>query len=135
MAVGWLWGLVFPIIKILWTSSYVLFAGGWSLLLLALFYWVIDVKGYRRWAFPFVVIGMNAITIYFLQSFVNFEEISRFFLGGRRPTRRAGGAAADRGGRVRGQLAAPVVPLPPQDLLQGVTASHRNVAMLRAGSV
>jgi predicted acyltransferase len=60
----------------------VLVAGGLSLLLLALFYWVIDVKGYRRWSFPFVVIGMNAITIYFLQAFVNFEEISQFFLGG-----------------------------------------------------
>jgi len=82
VVVGWLWGLVFPIIKILWTSSYVLFAGGWSLLLLALFYWIIDVKGYRRWSFPFVVIGTNAITIYFMQSFVNFEEISRFFFGG-----------------------------------------------------
>lgn len=80
--IGWLWGREFPIIKILWTSSYVLVAAGWSLLLLALFYWIIDVKGYRKWSFPFVVIGVNAITIYFLQSFVNFEEISRFFLGG-----------------------------------------------------
>jgi predicted acyltransferase len=82
VAVGLLWSLVFPIIKILWTSSYVLVAGGLSMMLLALFYWVIDVKGYRRWTFPFVVIGTNAITIYFLQSFVNFEEISKFFLGG-----------------------------------------------------
>jgi len=82
VALGLLWSLAFPIIKILWTSSYVLLAGGLSLLLLALFYWVIDVKGYRRWAFPFVVIGVNAITIYFLQAFVNFEEISRSFLGG-----------------------------------------------------
>ncbi len=79
---GLIWGQFFPVIKILWTSSYVLFAGGLSLLLLALFYWVIDVKGYRRWAFFFVVIGMNAITIYFLQRFVDFEEISEFFLGG-----------------------------------------------------
>jgi predicted acyltransferase len=79
---GLLWGRFFPIIKILWTSSYVLYAGGWSLLLLALFYWVIDVKGYRRWAFFFVVIGMNAITIYFLQRFVDFEAIAEFFLGG-----------------------------------------------------
>jgi predicted acyltransferase len=72
----------FPIIKILWTSSYVLFAGGWSLLLLALFYWVIDVKGYRRWSFFFVVIGMNAITIYFLQNVIEFERIAEFFLHG-----------------------------------------------------
>lgn len=79
---GLIWAQFFPIIKILWTSSYVLFAGGWSLLLLALFYWVIDVRGYRKWAYFFVVIGMNAITIYFLQRFVEFDTIAEFFLGG-----------------------------------------------------
>ena len=79
---GYVWGHVFPIIKILWTSSYVLFAGGWSLLLLAVFYWIIDVMRWRWWAFFFVVIGMNAITIYFLQRFVDFDGIARFFLGG-----------------------------------------------------
>jgi len=82
LVAGYLWGLVFPIIKILWTSSYVLFAGGWSLLLLALFYWVIDVKGYTKWSLFFVVIGMNAITIYSLQRFVDFGGIARFFLEG-----------------------------------------------------
>jgi len=82
LIIGYLWGLVFPIIKILWTSSYVLFAGGWSLLLLALFYWVIDVLGFRRWAFPFIVIGVNAITIYFLVEVVDFQRIAEFFLGG-----------------------------------------------------
>jgi predicted acyltransferase len=82
VALGSLWSFRFPIIKILWTSSYVLFAGGWSLLLLALFYWVIDVKGYRRWSFFFVVIGMNAITIYFLQNVIDFERIAEFFLHG-----------------------------------------------------
>ena len=81
-AVGYLWGLVFPIIKIIWTNSYVLYSGGWCLMLLALFYWVIDVKGYRKWAYFFVVIGMNPITIYFLQGFVGFEAISKFFLSG-----------------------------------------------------
>jgi len=79
---GLVWGAVFPIIKIIWTSSFVLFAGGWSLLLLALFYWVIDVKGYRKWSFFFVVIGMNPITIYFLQRFVDFGGVAQFFLGG-----------------------------------------------------
>lgn len=82
LAAGWAWGEVFPIIKILWTSSFVLFAGGWSLLLLALFYWVIDVLGFRRWAFFFIVIGVNPITIYFLQRFVDFREIAGFFFGG-----------------------------------------------------
>jgi predicted acyltransferase len=82
LIVGYVWGLAFPIIKILWTSSYVLFAGGWSLLLLALFYWVIDVLGFRRWSFFFVVIGMNAITIYILDAFVDFRRIAEFFVGG-----------------------------------------------------
>lgn len=81
-AVGWLWGLVFPIIKIIWTSSYTLYSGGMCLMLLALFYWIIDIKGFKKWAFFFIVIGMNPITIYFLQGVVNFEEISAFFLGG-----------------------------------------------------
>jgi predicted acyltransferase len=66
---------VFPINKNLWTSSFVLFTSGWSLLLLALFYLVIDVWGYRRWSFFFVVIGMNAITIYMLSEFVDFQGI------------------------------------------------------------
>ncbi len=79
---GYVWGWFFPIIKILWTSSYVLFAGGWSLLLLALFYWVIDVRGCRRGSLFFVVIGMNAITIYFLDGFVDFDGMAEFFLGG-----------------------------------------------------
>ncbi|NLT75368.1 MAG: DUF5009 domain-containing protein, partial [Planctomycetes bacterium] len=79
---GYLWGFVFPIIKILWTSSYVLFAAGWSLLLLALFYWIIDVVGLKRWAFFFVVIGMNPITIYFLDGIIDFAGIAEVFLGG-----------------------------------------------------
>jgi predicted acyltransferase len=79
---GYLWGQVFPIIKLIWTSSFVLVACGWSLLLLALFYWVIDVGGYRKWAFFFVVIGMNPLTIYFPQVFVDFGRISSFFLAG-----------------------------------------------------
>lgn len=79
---GYAWGTLFPIIKNIWTSSYVLVAGGWSLLLLALFYTVIDVLRWRRWSFFFVVIGVNAITIYFAQKFIDFEKMSQFFLGG-----------------------------------------------------
>jgi predicted acyltransferase len=77
-----LWGFVFPIIKIIWTSSYTLFSGGFCLMLLALFYWIIDVKGYRKWTIFFVVIGVNPITIYFLQRFVDFGSITEFFLSG-----------------------------------------------------
>jgi len=82
LAIGYLWGLVFPIIKHIWTSSYVLWAGGWCLLLMAAFYWVIDVKGRGRWAFFFVVIGMNAILVYFGQQVVDFDKIAGFFLAG-----------------------------------------------------
>ena len=80
--IGFLWGLVFPIIKIIWTSSYTLFSGGLCLMLLALFYWIIDVKRYRKWSLFFVVIGVNPITIYVLQRFVDFEQIGEFFLSG-----------------------------------------------------
>ena len=79
---GYGWGMFFPVIKVIWTSSYVLVAGGWSLLLLALFYWVVDVKGCKKWAFFFIVIGMNPITIYFAQCFVNFGGIANYFVGG-----------------------------------------------------
>ena len=79
---GNLWGLQFPIIKNLWTSSYVLVAAGWSFLLLALFYGIIDGLKWQRWAFPFVVIGVNAITIYVGQRFIGFPQMTEFFLGG-----------------------------------------------------
>jgi predicted acyltransferase len=82
LVVGYVWSLAFPIIKHIWTSSYVLWAGGWSLLLMALFYWLIDVKGRSRWAFFFVVIGTNAILVYFGQQVVDFDAISKFFLTG-----------------------------------------------------
>jgi predicted acyltransferase len=82
LLVGWLWGFAFPIIKHIWTSSMVLWSGGWCLLLLALFYGVIDVLGYRRWAFFFVVIGMNAIVAYMAPDFINFMDISKTTLAG-----------------------------------------------------
>ena len=82
LSVGYVWGLVFPIIRLLWTSSMVLFAAGLSLLLLAFFYWLIDVRGYKKWAFFFIVIGVNPITIYVLQSVVDFNAIARLFVIG-----------------------------------------------------
>jgi predicted acyltransferase len=63
---GWVWGGFFPINKALWTSSYVLFTGGLGLQLLALCYWLVDLQGYRRWALPFVVLGVNALALYVL---------------------------------------------------------------------
>lgn len=63
-AVGWAWNAFFPINKALWTSSYVLFTGGLALQFLAICYWVIDIKGYRKWAKPFEVFGVNALALY-----------------------------------------------------------------------
>jgi predicted acyltransferase len=82
LGTGTLWGQSFPIIKILWTSTYVLVAGGWSLLLLALFYTIIDVIKARAWAFFFVVVGVNAITIYVASQFIPFETIAQRIFGG-----------------------------------------------------
>lgn len=72
-----LWNLVFPINKNLWTSSFVLHVGGLSLLLLALFYYVIDGLGYKRWAFFFTVIGMNSILIYVSGSFIDWSYTTK----------------------------------------------------------
>lgn len=77
--IGSLW---FPIIHHIWSSSLVLFAGGWSCLLLALFYYVIDVRGYHKWAFPFKVIGVNAIAVYVATHLFDFRTIAVVFVGG-----------------------------------------------------
>jgi predicted acyltransferase len=84
LAVGWAWSAWggFPIIKHIWTSSMTLWAAGWSYLLLAVFYLLIDVFGWRRWAFPFIVIGMNAITIYVAYRFIPFRQIAEAIVGG-----------------------------------------------------
>jgi predicted acyltransferase len=79
---GLLWNLQFPIIKKIWTSSFVLFTAGLSSLLLALFYYVIDIKNHRDWCRPFVWIGMNSITIYLIARFVKLEDIAKCFAGG-----------------------------------------------------
>ena len=63
---GLLWDLQFPINKALWTSSFVLYAGGMATVILALCYWMIDVQRYTRFTIPFVVYGVNAITVFFL---------------------------------------------------------------------
>lgn len=82
LLVGGIWSFNFPIIKNIWSSSFVLWAGGWSMLLLALFYWIIDVKGYQRWSFFFRVIGMNAITMYLADRFIPWSSVAESFLHG-----------------------------------------------------
>jgi len=73
LGVAQLWNLDFPINKNLWTSSFVMQVGGLSLLFLSLFYYVIDVLGYKKWAFYFKVIGMNSILIYLSGHFIEWE--------------------------------------------------------------
>jgi predicted acyltransferase len=82
MIIGKIWNIVFPINKNLWTSSFVCFVGGLSLLLFSIFYLIIDVWEYKKWAFFFVVIGMNPITIYLTERIVNFGSATKFLFGG-----------------------------------------------------
>lgn len=67
---GVIWDSFFPINKALWTSSYVLLAGGLAMLGLALCYWLIDVQKYRKGVMPFVAFGVNAITVFFLSGLI-----------------------------------------------------------------
>ena len=67
-ALGWLWGLSFPVNKPLWTSSYALLMAGLAALALAAGHWVIEVRGRRAWAVPFAVLGVHALTLFFLSS-------------------------------------------------------------------
>jgi predicted acyltransferase len=84
-ALGWIWGIDFPVIKKIWTSSYVLIAGGYSAMLLGAFYWIVEVKKWRIWCQPFVWIGMNPITLYLASNFLGglgFEKLARRLAGG-----------------------------------------------------
>src|SRR5438874_6276010 len=82
-SLGWLWNLQFPVIKKVWTSSYVLVAGGYSAILLGAFYWVIDVWQKRAWCQPLVWIGMNSFIIYLTKNFlVGFGCFGARFVGG-----------------------------------------------------
>lgn len=81
--VGWAsWALGYPAIKSAWTSTFNLFAGGYSLILLALFHWSIDFNKSFNWSFPLQIVGMNPLTIYLLVRIVPFYGVSKFFFGG-----------------------------------------------------
>ena len=82
LALGYFWGRDFPIIKKIWTSSFVLVAGGWSLLLLGTFYYIVDVRQWRGWCQPFVWIGRNPITLYLATALVGFERLAGHLAGG-----------------------------------------------------
>ena len=78
------WGVSFscPIVKKLWTPSFMLVVGGYSFVILALFYWIIDVLHHDRWSFFLQVVGVNSIAIYMLKRIVGYKQISQFLFGG-----------------------------------------------------
>lgn len=79
--IGYLWGIQFPVIKKIWTSSYVLVAGGYSFILLGILYLILDIWKIQKWALPFIWIGMNPITIYLARNFLNFKRLAERFVG------------------------------------------------------
>jgi predicted acyltransferase len=95
VALGFLWGLQFPVIKKIWTSSYVLVAAGYACLLLAAFYQVIEIWQWRKWCIPFVWIGMNQITIYLAFHLLKFSDFAELVVGG--PVQQALGPWGDMG--------------------------------------
>jgi len=78
---GYLWGVQIPIIKRLWTPSYVFVAGGYSLMLLGFFIWVIDVKEWDWWVQPFLWIGANSLAVYFFGNIINLKSWAGLLMG------------------------------------------------------
>ncbi len=79
IALGILWHLDLSFSKAVWTASYILFSAGTACLVLGAFFSIIDIKGYRKWAFPFVVYGMNAITAYFFSIMVRVHTVQEWY--------------------------------------------------------
>ena len=71
-----------PVIMKIWSPTYVLANGAYSFAMLALFFWIVDVKGCRRWAFPLKVVGMNSITIYLMNRTGLMPPVAKYFFGG-----------------------------------------------------
>lgn len=82
VSIGLIWNLHFPINKRLWSSSFIMLTSGLSFLILAFFYFIIDVKGFKKWAFFFKVIGFNSLTVYLAYRFIDFSYTSSTLFGG-----------------------------------------------------
>lgn len=82
LALGYILSPFVPIVMKLWTTSYGLVTAGWACLMFLFFYWVIDVRAWRRWSFPFAVIGANAIFIYMFRSLIHLGSIVGVFTQG-----------------------------------------------------
>lgn len=79
VALGWLLSPFIPVVMKMWTTSYGVMTAGWACLMFAFFFWFIDLRGYKRWATPLVVIGMNAIFIYMFMSIIPVGKIVGVF--------------------------------------------------------
>ena len=82
VALGFAWGIEFPVVKKLWSPSFVLVAGGYSALSLGLFYCIVEIWNKQRWCQPFIWIGMNPITLYLAHNIINFQTLAARFAGG-----------------------------------------------------
>ena len=82
VALGWLWGCQMPVVKKLWTSSMVFVSSGWCFLLMALFYWVVDCKGYGKFLGWLKIYGTNSIAAYMMATCINFSSVSTSLLHG-----------------------------------------------------
>ena len=79
VALGWALNPVIPIVMKIWTTSYGLASAGFACLMFLVFYWLIDVRGFKKPAFPFVVIGMNAVAIYMSESIIPWSKTVEIF--------------------------------------------------------
>ncbi len=82
VATGFVWGLSFPVVKKIWTSSFVCVAGGYSLILLGVFHQIVDVWAFETWCRPFVWIGSNALVLYLGASILNYRRVAERLVGG-----------------------------------------------------
>ncbi|MCK7489553.1 MAG: hypothetical protein MZU79_04420 [Anaerotruncus sp.] len=108
---GYVLGGWYPLIKKAWTATFDIYAAGWSLILLAFFYLVVDVVGWKKWSFAFRVIGLNSITIYLGSRMVDFEFTSRFWFGGLGRSGRRRGPPRPHRGDDRRRVDRPLFPL------------------------
>src|SRR5262249_20408195 len=82
LVAGYLTSFFVPVVMKMWTTSYGLMSAGYSCLMFLFFYWLIDIRGYRKWAFPLAIIGMNAIFIYMFTSLIHLDPIVDVFTAG-----------------------------------------------------
>ncbi len=85
VVLGVVWGMYFPINKALWTSSFVLYTGGWAFLIFGIIYYFTEIKKHTNWGLPFIYYGSNAITVYFLSSFIAKTFYLSHFSNGQSP--------------------------------------------------